>query len=126
MNKTKLSETENSQETIPIDLTLNEIKSKMLKESLNFIILKELSKRLGLSGYDIIDYIYTKFSVSISPGTVYSTLYAIERKGLIYGETDGRKTIYKLTEKGKLVVETLRTYQDELAKVCENIYCNKK
>ena len=103
MKRTKLSQSEGNEDTIPIDYTLNEIKSKMIKESLNIIILKELPRRSGLSGYDIIDLIYKNFSESISPGTAYSTLYSMERKSLIYGESDGRKTIYKLTEKGKAV-----------------------
>lgn len=130
MNRTKLSEPEGTADTIPmaipVDYTLKEIKSKMIKESLNFIIIKELPKRSGLSGYDIIDLIYKKFGESISPGTVYSTLYAIERRGLIFGESDGRKTIYKLTEKGKTVVESLKDFQEELTDVCAKIYCNKK
>ncbi len=126
MDNTKLSQPESADETVPIDYTIKEIKSKMIKEALNIIILKELPKRSGLSGYDIIDLISKKFSESISPGTVYSTLYAIERRGLIYGESDGRKTIYYLTNKGKVVVENLKVFQDELAEVCSKIYSKKR
>ena len=126
MTITKMPSSNEADENLPVDYTLKEIKSKMIKESLNFIILKELPKRSGLSGYDIIDLLLKNFSEPISPGTVYSTLYAIERRGLIYGESDGRKTIYKLTDKGKIVVETLKSYQEELAEVCSKIYCKKR
>ncbi len=82
----------------------------------------EMSKRESISGYDIIDLVNLKFSESMSPGTVYSTLYAIERKGLIYGETDGRKTVYKLTEKGHVAMETIRHSKNVLSAVCDKIY----
>ena len=82
----------------------------------------EMKKRENISGYDVIDLVNLKFSESISPGTVYSTLYAMERKGLIYGETDGRKTVYKLTEKGHLAMDTIRKSKNMLIDVCKRIY----
>ena len=35
-----------------------------------------------------------------SSGTVYSTLYSLERHGLIIGEFTGKKRVYKLTKSG--------------------------
>jgi DNA-binding PadR family transcriptional regulator len=107
---------------LPAEFMLKEIKTRIIKDFLNIMILLQMTKCDGVSGYDIIDLINLKFSESISPGTVYSTLYAVERKGLIYGETDGRKTVYKLTPKGQAVAETLRNSQKELADVCKKIY----
>jgi DNA-binding PadR family transcriptional regulator len=107
---------------IPAEFTLKEMKTKIVKEFLNIIILIEMTHRESLSGYDVIDLVNLKFSEPISPGTVYSTLYSIERKGLIYGETDGRKTVYKLTEKGIDVVETLKKSRDQFADICIKMY----
>ena len=107
---------------LPIEYSLKFIKARIIKEFLNIIVLLELTKRESISGYDIIDLVNLKFSESISPGTVYSTLYAIERKNLIYGETDGRKTVYKLTKKGEVVLEIIRKSQNDLAMVCKKIY----
>ena len=107
---------------IPTEFTIKEIKTKLVKELLNILVLIEMTKRESISGYDIIDLVNQKFSEPLSPGTVYSTLYNIERKGLIYGETDGRKTVYKLTEKGVMVVETLKKSKNQLADVCQKVY----
>jgi DNA-binding PadR family transcriptional regulator len=107
---------------VPAEYTLRNIKAKIIKEFLNIIILMEMTKRENISGYDIIDLVNIKFSEPLSPGTVYSTLYAIERKGLIYGETDGRKTVYKLTQKGLNIIEDLKKSKDELAEMCKKIY----
>ena len=106
------------------DYTIKEITSKIIKEFLNLIILMEMemSKRESISGYDIIDLVREKFGETISPGTAYSTLYSMERKSLIYGESDGRKTIYKLTEKGQAVASILRSAQKEIADICLKIY----
>lgn len=109
-------------EDLPVEYSLKFIKTKIVKDFLNIIILLELTKRERISGYDIIDLINLKFSEPISPGTVYSTLYAIERKDLIYGETDGRKTVYKLTKKGLAVLEIIRFSQKEISEVCKKIY----
>jgi DNA-binding PadR family transcriptional regulator len=107
---------------IPTEFTLKEIKTKLVKDFLNILVLLEMTKRENISGYDIIDLVNIKFSEPISPGTVYSTLYSIERKGLIYGETDGRKTVYKLTEKGLIVVGTLKKSKAQFAEICSKIY----
>jgi DNA-binding PadR family transcriptional regulator len=119
----KLNWLTNLQEAnMPPEYTLRNIKTKIIKEFLNIFILMEMTKRESISGYDVIDLVNIKFSEPLSPGTVYSTLYAIERKGLIYGETDGRKTVYKLTQKGQDVIEVLKSSQQELAEVCKKIY----
>lgn len=107
---------------LPAEYSLKFIKGRIVKEFLNIIVLLELTKRESISGYDIIDLVNLKFSESISPGTVYSTLYAIERKDLIYGETDGRKTVYKLTEKGQAVLAVIKNSEKDLAEVCRKIY----
>ncbi len=108
--------------SIPTEFTVKEIKAKLVKEFLNIIILMEMTKRENIGGYDIIDLVNLKFSEPISPGTVYSTLYSIERKGLIYGETDGRKTVYKLTDKGLNVVENLKMSKEILSEICKKLY----
>jgi DNA-binding PadR family transcriptional regulator len=107
---------------LPADYTIKEIKSKIIKEFLNLIVLIEMNRRESISGYDIIDLVRDKFDETISPGTAYSTLYAMERKSLIYGQSDGRKTVYKLTEKGQAVASILINAQKDLAAVCLKIY----
>jgi DNA-binding PadR family transcriptional regulator len=115
-----LTETQNN--GVPAEFTLKEIKTKLVKGSIDILVLLEMNRRKSISGSDIIDLIKTKFSVSLSPGTVYTTLYNVERKGLIYGETNGRKTFFKLTEKGLMVVEALKSYETQIADIYRKLY----
>jgi DNA-binding PadR family transcriptional regulator len=81
-----------------------DIETRVIKNFLDILILIEMKKQSNLSGYDITSFVNSKFGGIMSPGTVYATLYTIERKGLIKGESDGRKTVYALTDKGNEVV----------------------
>jgi DNA-binding PadR family transcriptional regulator len=51
----------------------------------------------------------------LSPGTVYSTLYLMERKGLLKGEMKRGKRFFHLTDKGKDVIQNINSL-DELMK----------
>ncbi len=84
-----------------------DIETRVVKSFLDILILIEMKKQSDLSGYDVTGFVNSKFGGVLSPGTVYATLYSLERKGLIQGKTDGRKTVYKLTEKGQEVISTM-------------------
>src|SRR5271157_74158 len=86
-----------------------DIETRVVKHFLDIIILIELKKQGNLSGYDVIGFVNNKFGGVLSPGTVYATLYSIERKELIKGESHGRKTVYKLTDKGQEVIILMMT-----------------
>lgn len=86
-----------------------DIETRVVKNFLDILILIELKKQSKLSGYDVTGFVNNKFGGILSPGTVYATLYALERKGLIKGETDGRKTVFNLTEEGQEVISTMMT-----------------
>lgn len=83
---------------------LKEVNNSVVKRFVDVIILGELKKDGPLSGYDIISLILQKFHVLISPGKVYSVLYALKRKGLIKGDSSVKKRIYTLTSKGERAV----------------------
>jgi DNA-binding PadR family transcriptional regulator len=68
--------------------------------------MNEIEKR-SLSGYDIITLVFDKFHFLVSSGTVYATLYSLERKGLIEGTLSKKKITYHLTEKGKFTIHTI-------------------
>jgi DNA-binding PadR family transcriptional regulator len=87
--------------------TPKDIETRVIKSFLDLLILIEMKKQNHLSGYDITAFVNSKFRGALSPGTVYATLYSIERKGLIKGESDGRKTVFTLTEKGNEVVTSM-------------------
>lgn len=87
--------------------TPKDIEIRVVKSFLDILILIEMKKQDNISGYDITSFVNDRFGGILSPGTVYATLYAIERKGLIEGKSDGRKTVYTLTQKGNDVVASM-------------------
>ena len=85
-----------------------DIEKRIVKSFLDILIIVEMKKQTTLSGYDVTSFVNNKFGGILSPGTVYATLYSMERKGLIKGESDGKKTVYKLTEKGNEITVPLK------------------
>jgi DNA-binding PadR family transcriptional regulator len=81
-------------------LSVDEIEKRIVKEFLDIIILCELKEHSELTGYDLALMEHEKFGISLSPGTVYATMYSMERRGLICGRPNAKKTTYVLTEKG--------------------------
>jgi DNA-binding PadR family transcriptional regulator len=95
-----------------------DIETRVVKCFLDILILIEMKKQKEntLGGYDITAFINSRFGNILSPGTVYATLYAMERKGVIGGSSDGKKTVYALTLKGDQVVSMMMlTFQKDMA-----------
>jgi DNA-binding PadR family transcriptional regulator len=106
---------ENTQPNFVSGYTPKDIETRVVKSFLDILILIEMKKTANISGYDITTFVNDKFGGILSPGTVYATLYAIERKGLIKGEVTGRKTVYTLTDLGKEVVNSMmQNFQKEM------------
>lgn len=89
------------------------IQRRITRNFIDIFILSEVSKS-PLSGYDIMTIIYKRFNLLISPGTIYSTLYSLERDGLIRGENRRRKRVYTLTHKGEKFVRSILAMRDEI------------
>ena len=85
----------------------NNIREKLLKAFLDTAILASLEVTY-MNGYDLTIYFIKKFGAAISTSTVYSTLYAMERNGLIKAKYNRRSRVYELTEKGKKALEDSR------------------
>lgn len=67
-----------------------------------------------VSGYDILTYFHGKFDLLVSPGTVYSVLYSMERKGLIKAQGVEKKRIYTLTTKGEATIKAIQESSEVL------------
>ena len=78
-----------------------EAHKSIIKRFVDVIVLAELKQSGPLSGYDIELTIHRKFHVLVSPGKIYSVLYALERNGLIKGDSGMGKRVYTLTVKGE-------------------------
>jgi DNA-binding PadR family transcriptional regulator len=95
-------------------LSIDVMQNRIVKEFLDIIILLELKDKGELSGYDFAVLQHKKFNFALSPGTVYATLYAMERRGLIEGHNDTKKTVFCLTDKGNASLENLKQMTPEL------------
>jgi len=78
-----------------------QLRRRVVKDFLVFIILSKLGNGAPKSGYDFIGFIHEKYGVLISSGTIYSKLYGLEREGFITCSSSERKRVYKLTNMGK-------------------------
>ena len=92
---------------------LKKIQERIIKSFMDTIIMAEL-RNGPISGYDIISYIYNKFGLLVSSGTVYSLLYSLERNGLIEGSWIERKRVYKLTERGAKTTQVILDSTDRI------------
>jgi DNA-binding PadR family transcriptional regulator len=96
------------------------LRRRVVRNFLDILILSEL-KECQLSGYDAVGYIYRKFDVLVSSGTVYGLLYSLERKGLIKGASNEGKRVYLLTRKGEQNIENIEKANREIQNFLTNI-----
>ncbi len=93
---------------------------KAVKNFVDILILSEMKGSL-LSGYDVINIIHKRFGILLSSGTVYSTLYSLERRGMIRGTWNNRKRVYELTEKSEQNINALTKAGKEIQDFLRNI-----
>ena len=101
----------------------SEICERILRNFMDLIILKELGYNAKISGYDIIVLIHQKFHLLLSPGSVYSVLYAMERKGLVEGTLTSQKRVYRLSKKGEEEVQNILRNRDKIQLLLESVFC---
>jgi DNA-binding PadR family transcriptional regulator len=75
-----------------------------------------------MSGYDVVKYLHQKFHILPSAGTVYSLLYALERRNFIEGIENQSKRVYKLTQKGEKFLEKINGTKDNINTTFSSIF----
>ena len=90
----------------------NEFRERSLRSFLDRAILARLEDK-PVNGYGLTIFFMKKFGVIMSTSTVYSTLYAMERNGLIKGRHSWKGRVYELTEKGKKKLKDSRNRLEE-------------
>jgi DNA-binding PadR family transcriptional regulator len=67
-------------------------------------------------GYELIQALSDRFGGTYSPsaGTIYPRLSKLEEEGLVTKSTDGRKTVYEITEAGRAELEARRPELDTI------------
>lgn len=103
-------------------ISVDEIELRIVKEFLDIIMLIELQEHKELSGYDLAILQNQKFKISLSPGTVYATLYNMERRGLIVGQVNGKKTTFVPTSKGEEAITALKKNTKPVKEFLNNIF----
>jgi|GEM_PF-694288 DNA-binding PadR family transcriptional regulator len=92
---------------------VNKVYERFLKEFMDILIMVKMREG-EVSGYDILTYFHGKFDLLVSPGTVYSVLYSMERKGLIKAQGVEKKRIYTLTTKGEATIKAIQESSEVL------------
>ena len=98
-----------------------ELRERTIRNFLDIAVLAELKKGHLMSGYDIIGFLNEKFRLMMSSGTVYNTLYALEREGVIEGQLKGKKRVYKLTEKGEDMIDAILDSYEKIETVVASL-----
>lgn len=101
--------------------TEKEMRERLVKSFLDVIILFELRKSKHLSGYDVLELVHAKFLMFVSPGSIYSLLYAMERKGLISSDYDEGKRVYMLAEKGSSTLQAIVESKEEIQRFFQTL-----
>jgi DNA-binding PadR family transcriptional regulator len=92
---------------------VNTMYNRFLKEFMDVLIMVKMREG-ETSGYDIIICFHQKFDFLVSPGTVYSVLYSMERDGLIKARGLDRKRVYTLTQKGETTIRAIHQSSEVL------------
>lgn len=79
----------------------SDLKTRVLKNFTDILILKYLKQNPKSSGYQILHGLHDKHSVTYSPGTIYNVIYTLERNGLISSDGDTICRVYSLTAKAR-------------------------
>lgn len=83
-----------------IEKSLKEMQKEVVKRFLDVVILCVLRKKENLNGNEIRLLINERLGIFLRPGSVYSTLYALERENLVKGVQNYRFRTYCLTPQG--------------------------
>ena len=100
--------------------TIKDVHYDLIKLFMKSIILSKLSDR-PIGGYDLIKFFHEKHKVLLSPGTIYSCLYSMERSNLIEVDYNEEKRIYRLTAKGKQLLEEFRKSKQAILNLTEKL-----
>jgi len=101
---------------------MKDMRKALIKHFLDVIVMETLRNQSPLGGIDILEFVHNKFDILASPGTVYSLLYSIERKGLVKGELTAGRRMYALTERGKSYIEEMVRSKEEIVKFTRALF----
>ena len=104
---------------------MKDMRRALVRHFLDVITLNNIRNHGPLSGYDVVELIQAKFNFLVSPGSVYSLLYSLERDGLVRSEFVEGKRVFKLTEKGEEYIKTVVQSKEEILRFARVIIENQ-
>jgi DNA-binding PadR family transcriptional regulator len=97
---------------------LNDLEIEIIKNHLKIILLLTIKRKGALGGYDLLQHAKKKYKVNLSPGTVYTQLYGLERKNLLIGQMDSSgKRVYSLTSDGIKTADIILSLRVQIEKM---------
>ena len=97
---------------------LKDLEIEIMKNHLKMIFLLSIKRNGALSGYDLLQRTQDKYQVNLSPGTVYTQLYSLERKNLLKGQMDSSgKRVYSLTSEGIKATNIILSSRNQIEKM---------
>lgn len=103
-----------------LDTVSEEVVEEFIKKNLENMVLSILYQE-PMCGYDVIKTISRRYHVFLNQATIYSTLYSLEKGGILKNETmpDNKTKVFILTDDGRNVAKNkLRDF----TKVLEHIF----
>jgi len=67
------------------------------------------------------NYVNENFNMILSPGTVYSVIYSLERQNLIMANRVGEKRLYSITQTGQQKMDTFVSLKNEIMDLIKNV-----
>jgi DNA-binding PadR family transcriptional regulator len=100
----------------------NALLRRMIRYFMNVLIMKYLKRQQPANAYDVIKYLHKEFGVLVSPGTVYSVVYSLERQAFIKGKNNPSNRVYRLTDKGEEFIANIRTTKNQIQLLISKIF----
>lgn len=102
---------------------IKEIRTSILKNFLNIVILVNLKDGKDLSGYDLTKGIQLKHGIRLSTNSVYRVVHSLEHDNLIKGKQDSSgKTVYSLTQQGREIISEILKSRREIELFMSKIF----
>jgi DNA-binding PadR family transcriptional regulator len=88
-----------------------EFVKRLISAVLDIVIIMHFEQET-FSGYDVILFVHKQLGVMLSPGTIYATLYAMERNQFLISANGETKRVFRATEKGLRLAKLLSSPEE--------------
>lgn len=113
-------------EQVHMEEPVREVKERIVRYFRDMAVLAVLHESGdGLNGYEIIQRVYEKLGILLPPGSLYPTLYSMERQQLVKGLLQSNSRVYSLTTKGYVRLERVGEMVQAFNVVMLQLFGNK-